>query len=74
MSLQNNQLGNWFDSSKDRALKFSNNWADESRERAEKDSFQNEFFQVFGKSRKTIAIFEKAVKKLGSSQGYIDVF
>ncbi|MDA9015797.1 N-6 DNA methylase [Flavobacteriaceae bacterium] len=59
---------------KDRALKFSNEWAEESRERAEKDSFWNEFFEVFGKSRKSIAIFEKAVKKLGGGQGYIDVF
>lgn len=59
---------------KDRALKFSNDWADESRERAEKDSFWNDFFEVFGKSRKSVAIFEKAVKKLGGGQGYIDVF
>ncbi|MDB4187701.1 N-6 DNA methylase [Flavobacteriaceae bacterium] len=59
---------------KDRALKFSNNWAEESRERAEKDSFWNEFFEVFGKSRRNVGIFEKAVKKLGGGQGYIDVF
>ncbi|MDB4014729.1 class I SAM-dependent DNA methyltransferase [Flavobacteriaceae bacterium] len=59
---------------KDRALKFSNDWAQESRERAEKDSFWNEFFEVFGKSRRNVGIFEKAVKKLGGSQGYIDVF
>ena len=59
---------------KDRALKFSNDWSDESRERAEKDSFWNDFFEVFGKSRKSVAIFEKAVKKLGGGQGYIDVF
>ena len=59
---------------KNRALKFSNIWSDESRERAEKDSFWNDFFEVFGKSRKSVAIFEKAVKKLGGGQGYIDVF
>ena len=33
---------------KDRALKFSNEWADETKERAEKDSFWNDFFDVFG--------------------------
>ena len=59
---------------KDRALKFSNDWSEETRERAEKDSFWNDFFEVFGKSRKSVAIFEKAVKKLGGGQGYIDVF
>ena len=33
---------------KDRALKFSNEWVDETKERAEKDSFWNDFFNVFG--------------------------
>ena len=48
---------------KDRALKFSNDWSEETRERAEKDSFWNDFFEVFGKSRKSVAIFEKAVER-----------
>lgn len=33
---------------KDRALRFPNEWEGESRERAEKDSFWNDFFNVFG--------------------------
>ena len=59
---------------KDRALKFSNEWIDEKRERAEKDTFWNEFFNVFGISRRRIASFEEPVKKLGNRQGFIDLF
>jgi len=59
---------------KDRALKFSNEWIDETKERAEKDSFWNDFFEVFGISRRRVATFEEPVKKLGGSQGFIDLF
>jgi len=59
---------------KDRALKFSNEWIDETKERAEKDSFWNDFFNVFGISRRRVATFEEPVKKLGNKQGFIDLF
>ncbi len=59
---------------KDRALKFSNEWEGESRERAEKDSFWNDFFNVFGISRRRLATFEEPVKKLSGNQGFIDLF
>ncbi len=59
---------------KDRALKFSNEWADEKKERAEKDSFWNDFFNVFGISRRRVATFEEPVKKLNNHQGFIDLF
>lgn len=59
---------------KDRALKFSNEWAEETKERAEKDSFWNEFFNVFGISRRRVATFEEPVKKLSGNQGFIDLF
>ena len=59
---------------KDRALKFSNEWAGETRERAEKDTFWNDFFNVFGISRRRVATFEEPVKKLGNKQGFIDLF
>lgn len=59
---------------KDRALKFSVEWANESKERAEKDSFWNEFFNVFGISRRRVATFEEPVKKLSGNQGFIDLF
>jgi len=59
---------------KDRALSFSKEWEGESRERAEKDTFWNEFFNVFGISRRRLATFEAPVKKLNNKQGFIDLF
>jgi type I restriction-modification system DNA methylase subunit len=59
---------------KDKALKFSREWANESKERAEKDSFWNDFFDVFGISRRRVATFEEPVKKLSGNQGFIDLF
>lgn len=50
---------------KDRALKFSKKWAEESSEDAEAKSFLDDFFDVFGVSRKRVASFEHKVKKLG---------
>ncbi len=59
---------------KDRALTFSKEWADEKRERAEKDTFWNDFFHVFGISRRRVATFEKPVQKLNQKIGFIDLF
>jgi len=59
---------------KDRSLKFTKEWEGESRERAEKDSFWNDFFHVFGISRRRLATFEEPVKKLNNRQGFIDLF
>lgn len=59
---------------KDRALKFTREWEGESKERAEKDSFWNDFFNVFGISRRRLATFEEPVKKLNNKQGFIDLF
>ncbi len=59
---------------KDRALKFTKEWEGEKRERAEKDSFWNDFFNVFGISRRRVATFEEPVKKLEDKQGFIDLF
>ncbi|HSW62596.1 MAG TPA: DNA methyltransferase [Dissulfurispiraceae bacterium] len=49
---------------KDRALAFSREWKGEQVERAEAQSFWNEFFTVFGISRRRIASFEEPVKKV----------
>ena len=59
---------------RDRALKFSKEWQGESRERAEKDSFYNDFFHVFGISRRRVATFEEPVKKINDRYGFIDLF
>jgi len=58
---------------KDRALKFSKDWAQESSERAEAKTFWDEFFNIFGISRKRVATFETKVKKLDGKDGYIDL-
>jgi hypothetical protein len=57
-----------------RAMQFSHEWAGESREHAEAKSFWDEFFQVFGMRRRTVASFEEPVKKLSGEYGYIDLF
>ncbi len=47
---------------RDRALAFSREWADAASERAEAQTFWNEFFNVFGVSRRRLATFEEFVK------------
>ena len=57
-----------------RAIKFANEWKDAAREAAEKQTYWNEFFDVFGISRKAVASFEAPVKKLTGHDGFIDLF
>lgn len=60
---------------KSRALQFGQDWKDETRERAEKDSFWNDFFNVFGINRRKVADFEKQAKRYTNKHGgFIDVF
>jgi hypothetical protein len=57
-----------------RAIEFSQEYANATRENAETQSFYNEFFNVFGISRRRVAAFEEPVKKLGDKRGRIDLF
>jgi hypothetical protein len=57
-----------------RAIAFSREWQGETREAAERQSFWNDFFNVFGVRRRTVATFEEPVKKLTGDWGYIDLF
>ena len=57
-----------------RALEFSKKWESEERENAEAKSFWDDFFSIFGITRRHVASFEEPVKKLGNKQGYIDLF
>lgn len=57
-----------------RANQFAIDWKNQTRERAEKDTFWNEFFNIFGISRIRVASFEQSVKKYGGNQGFIDCF
>jgi restriction-modification enzyme MmeI-like protein len=58
---------------KSRAVEFSKEWENETSEDAEAKSFLDEFFNVFGVSRRRIAQFEKRVKKQGDKDGFIDL-
>ena len=59
---------------KDRALRFANEWKDEASEDAEAKSFWDDFFNVFGVTRRRLAQFEKAVERPGRSKGFVDLF
>ena len=59
---------------KDRALAFVKEWEGTTRERAESQTFWNEFFSIFGLTRRRVASFEEPVKKLGDNRGSIDLF
>ena len=56
------------------AIKFSRDWAGVKNESAEKQTFWNEFFQIFGLKRRVVASFEEAVKKISGDHGRIDLF
>ncbi len=58
---------------KTRAAAFSNEWKDEANEHAEAKSFWDDFFNVFGISRRRVASFEQSVKKLDDKKGFIDL-
>ena len=57
-----------------RAIKFANDWAAAQSEASEKQSFWNDFFNVFGVARRTVASFEAPVKKVTGNDGFIDLF
>jgi len=58
---------------KSRALTFTQEWKDEVSEDAEAKSFWDDFFNIFGISRRRVATFEQLVKKIDDKQGYIDL-
>lgn len=58
---------------KERAVRFSKEWEEAHREEADAKPFLEDFFNVFGISRRKVATFEERVKKLGDHDGYIDL-
>ncbi|NWJ46508.1 MAG: class I SAM-dependent DNA methyltransferase [Chloroflexi bacterium] len=56
------------------AVEFSQEYKDATRENAETQSFYNDFFKVFGVTRRRVASYEAPVKKLGAKHGRIDLF
>jgi hypothetical protein len=57
-----------------RSIAFSKEWTGVKSEQAEKQTFWNEFFDVFGIRRRVVASFEDPVKKISGDYGYIDLF
>ena len=49
-------------------------WADETYEKGETQSFYNEFFDIFGVRRRTVARYEEHVQRLDNTSGFIDLF
>jgi hypothetical protein len=57
-----------------RAAHFADEWKDARYEKGETHTFYNEFFEVFGVTRRRVATFEEPVKKLDGKHGFIDLF
>ncbi|KRB29843.1 methylase [Mesorhizobium sp. Root695] len=57
-----------------RAARFADEWKDAHYEKGETQTFYNEFFEIFGVTRRRVASFEEPVKKLGKDRGFIDLF
>ena len=57
-----------------RAAAFADKWQDAAYEKGETQSFYNDFFQIFGVERRSVARYEAHVAKLDNRSGYIDLF
>ena len=57
-----------------RAAKFAEEWKNAHYEKGESQTFYNEFFEIFGVTRRRVASFEEPVKRLGDARGFIDLF
>jgi len=58
---------------RERARNFSKAWEGETSENAEAKTFWDDFFRVFGISRKRVASFESPVKIRGDQKGFVDL-
>lgn len=56
-----------------RALAFVKEHSEDTSERAEAQTFWNEFFNIFGVSRRRVATFEKPIRRAGHSGGFADL-
>lgn len=57
------------------AARFARDWKGRGYEKGDAQSFFNEFFEVFGASRRRVASFEQPVKGLpDNKRGFIDLF
>jgi hypothetical protein len=58
---------------RERAIRFSRTWTGATSERADKQTFWNEFFDVFGIRRASVAAFEANVRNLQGHTNAIDL-
>jgi hypothetical protein len=59
---------------KARAAKFAADWKDAHYERGESQTFYNEFFELFGITRRRVASFEHGVDLPDKKRGFLDLF
>jgi hypothetical protein len=59
---------------KARAAKFAADWKDARYERGETQTFYNEFFELFGVTRRRVASFEHGVNLPAKKRGFLDLF
>ena len=57
-----------------RAAAFAEEWRNAAYEKGDTQSFYNEFFEIFDVRRRSVASYEKHVRRLDNSSGYIDLF
>ena len=57
-----------------RAARFARDWEGAGYEKGETQSFYNDFFEIFGVKRRTVARYEEQVRRLDDSRGFIDLF
>ena len=57
-----------------RAAAFADRWREAAYEKGETQSFYNDFFQIFGVERRTVARYEAHVAKVDHRRGFIDLF
>ena len=53
------------------ATEFAHEWADAAYEKCETQSFYNEFFEILGVRRHTVARYEEHVRRLDDTSGFI---
>ena len=56
------------------AATFADEWRDAIYEKGETQSFYNDFFEIFGVRRRSVARYEEHVRKLDDRSGFIDLF
>jgi len=57
-----------------RAAEFASEFGDATYEKGETQTFYNEFFNIFGVKRRSVAAYERRVAKLSGNTGFIDLF